>query len=211
MVSWISGYPGLWFLKQFPKCPVIMGNCFLQRSLLLFVNPDNCWLKLKTLSWMSGYGQWFVDSGQKDVWLSLTMGFFIAVRECPLPLVCFSWSMVFVCDLADVWVCAGLYKFSLKSIRANLPIFHMHCKETIAKIRNNYSQKRNCGYSPNFPSPTLMFLWALLYIHIFPWSVCLFCCRKIGGPNVGIYVDRSQAHECGHWDLRPRNSFTGNT
>jgi hypothetical protein len=28
-----------------------------------------------------------------------------------------------------------------------------------------------------------MFLWA---IYIFLWSVCLFWCRKIGGPNVGI-------------------------
>ncbi len=34
--------------------------------------------------------------------------------------------------------------------------------------------------------------WA---IFIFLWSVCLFCCRKLGGPNVGIYsTDRSQSH-----------------
>ncbi len=30
-----------------------------------------------------------------------------------------------------------------------------------------------------------MFLCA---IYIFPGSVCLFCCRKIGGPIVGIYI-----------------------
>ncbi len=29
-----------------------------------------------------------------------------------------------------------------------------------------------------------MFLWA---VYIFPGSVCLFCCRKKGGPNLGIY------------------------
>ncbi len=40
-----------------------------------------------------------------------------------------------------------------------------------------------------------------LFIYVFPWSVCLFCCRKIGGPNVVIYtVDRSQTHEWGNLD-----------
>ncbi len=40
-----------------------------------------------------------------------------------------------------------------------------------------------------FPIPTVMFLWA---IYIFLWSVCLFCCRKIGWPYVGILIDRSR-------------------
>ncbi len=51
-----------------------------------------------------------------------------------------------------------------------------------------------------------MFLWA---IYIFPWSVCLFCCRKLGGPDVGIYVDRSQTHECGNWDWGRAIPFLG--
>jgi hypothetical protein len=47
------------------------------------------------------------------------------------------------------------------------------------------------------------------YIHVyvsdlytvFPLSVCLFCCRKIGGPIVGIlYINRSQKHECKNGD-----------
>ncbi len=70
----------------------------------------------------------------------------------------------------------------------------VHCKDTIPKIRNKYSQKRNCA-APD-PIPTFMFLWA---IYLFPWSVCLFCFRKIGGPNVGI-LDRSQTHEHGNWN-----------
>ncbi len=41
-----------------------------------------------------------------------------------------------------------------------------------SKNLNQYSQKR------------IMFLWA---IYIFPPSVCLFCCRKIGGLIIGIY------------------------
>jgi len=60
----------------------------------------------------------------------------------------------------------------------------MHCKDTIPKTRNKYSQERNCAAT--VPIPTSMFLWAI-YMYIFFWSVSLFCCRKIGGPNVGIY------------------------
>ncbi len=50
-------------------------------------------------------------------------------------------------------------------------------------------------------------VWA---IYIFPRSVCLFCCWKIGGPTVGINRSLTEA-----WiwklGLRPRNSFSGNT
>ncbi len=56
-----------------------------------------------------------------------------------------------------------------------------------------YSQKWNCYFQNRIilfclPVPTLIYLWE---IHIFPGSVCLFCCR---------YRNRSQTHECGNWD-----------
>jgi hypothetical protein len=51
-----------------------------------------------------------------------------------------------------------------------------------------------------------MFLWA---IYIFPRSVCLFCCRKIGGPIVGIYKSLTQISECGNWDWGRAVSFLG--
>ncbi len=65
------------------------------------------------------------------------------------------------------------------------------------------SQKWNC-YLQNritcimfcLPFPTLIYLWE---IYIFPGSVCLFCCRKICGPILGICINRSQKHECGNW------------
>ncbi len=52
------------------------------------------------------------------------------------------------------------------------------------KIRNKNFQKRNCAAS--VPIPTFMFPWAAMYI--FLRSVCLFCCRKIVRPMVGIYL-----------------------
>ncbi len=59
------------------------------------------------------------------------------------------------------------------------------------------------GYSPNS------------YIHVsvsdlytvFPWLVCLFCCRKICGPNVRIY--RSVTDTCENWDWDRAILFLG--
>jgi hypothetical protein len=57
----------------------------------------------------------------------------------------------------------------------------IHCKDTIPKIRNIYSQISNC--TATVPIPTFMFLSA---IYIFPRMVCILCCRKIGIPILGI-------------------------
>ncbi len=58
----------------------------------------------------------------------------------------------------------------------------------------------------SFPIPTFQYLWA---IYIFPWSVCLFCCRKIGGPIVGIYKSLTDTWI---WKLgtRPHSFISGN-
>jgi len=81
---------------------------------------------------------------------------------------------------------------SIKSLYSELAC--RHCKDSMPKIRNQYSQKRNCVAS--VPIPTFMFLWA---IYIFLRLVCLFCCRKIGG-QPGEYIKRSEIHECENWD-----------
>ncbi len=59
-----------------------------------------------------------------------------------------------------------------------------HCKDAIPKIRNKYSQKRNCGRGLSVLISTCMCLWA---IYVFPRRVWLFCYRKICGLILGIY------------------------
>jgi hypothetical protein len=70
-------------------------------------------------------------------------------------------------------------------------------------IWKKYSQERNCTLSHNV---NIMCLWA---IYIFPRFVCLFCCRKICGPILGKYLNRSQTHECGNWDWSRAIPFLG--
>ncbi len=75
-----------------------------------------------------------------------------------------------------------------------------------------YSQKWNSYFQNRIimfclPVPTLVYLWA---IYIFPGSVCLFCCREICGPILGIY---KMLTDTWMWKLglRPRNSQKRNT
>ncbi len=58
------------------------------------------------------------------------------------------------------------------------------CIEIVTLQRHNNS----------VPVSTFMCLWAIYR------SVCLFCCSKIRGPTLVIYMNRSQTHECGNWD-----------
>ncbi len=78
-----------------------------------------------------------------------------------------------------------------------------------------YSQKWNCSFQNRiitfcFPVPkipTLIYLWEM---YIFPGSVCLFCCREICGPILGIYKSLTDTWM---WKLglRLRNSQKRNT
>ncbi len=71
-----------------------------------------------------------------------------------------------------------------------------HRKETIPKIQNKYSQKRNCA--AGVPISTFMCLWA---IYKLPRKICLFCCRKICEPILGIYKSLTDPWM---WKLRDR-------
>jgi hypothetical protein len=53
---------------------------------------------------------------------------------------------------------------------------------------------------------TLMCLWA---IYIFQRSVCLFCCRKICGPILGIYKSHTDIWMHGNWDWGRAIPFLG--
>ena len=82
-----------------------------------------------------------------------------------------------------------------------------HCIDTIPKFRNRCSQKRNWAGQSQYPhSPHIH----VSVIYIFPGLVCLFCCRKICAPILGIYL--SLTDTC-IWKLglTPPNSFSGNT
>ncbi len=85
------------------------------------------------------------------------------------------------------------------NLRLLLPALQRHSTENSKQI---FSGKELHGYSPN---SCIHVSVSDLYICIFLWTVCLFCCRKIGGPNHWSVTDKWM------WKfrLRPRNSFLG--
>ncbi len=66
-------------------------------------------------------------------------------------------------------------------------------KRNLLTLKKNRNKKMR-GHT--VPISTFMCLSA---IYILPRSICLFCRRKICGPILGIYINRSQTHESGNW------------
>ncbi len=81
-----------------------------------------------------------------------------------------SCTYIYYCDSSIGWSITHICFFSTL----------FTAKTQYQKFETNYPKKGIAAQSPNS--------------YTFPWSVCLFCCKKKGGPNVGIYS--SQTHEC---------------
>jgi hypothetical protein len=83
---------------------------------------------------------------------------------------------------------------------------HTHCKDTLPKIRNKCSQKRNCE------APVLIFTF-LCRCERFIYSHGRSA-YSVAGKYVDRsweYINRSQTHRTWNLGLRPRNSFSGKT
>ncbi len=71
-----------------------------------------------------------------------------------------------------------------------------------------FPEKELCA---SVPISTFLCLWA---IHIFPRSVCLFCCSAYFAAGKYVdriwkYMNRSQTYECGNWDWGRAIPFQG--
>jgi hypothetical protein len=69
-----------------------------------------------------------------------------------------------------------------------------HCKDTLPKIRNKYSQKRNCI------SPTFHIHVSVSDLCIFPRSVWLYSAAGKYADRSWEYINRSQTLECRNWN-----------
>ena len=105
--------------------------------------------------------------------------------------------------VCKAWVFSGAEQATLGNPSSACIKWHM--THTAAKIPFMYSKKRNYGASVPI-STFIICLWA---IYIFPGSVHIFSCSRIGRPMVKIYKSLTDTWV---WKLglRPRNSFSGN-
>jgi hypothetical protein len=109
-----------------------------------------------------------------------------------------------VCSLNPDSLLSGNFEHLKNGINTNdlMISLQRHNTENSKQI---FAEKELRGLSPNFPHSCVCERF-----YMFPGSVCLFCCRKICGPILGIYESLTDTWM---WKLglRQRNSFSGNT
>ncbi len=84
----------------------------------------------------------------------------------------------------------------------------MHCKETVPKIRNKYSQNRICTVSAQFPHTCL---WANLYIPTIGLPVYSAAGKYVDRSWEYIYISLTDTWMWWKLGLRPRSCFSWNT
>ncbi len=105
--------------------------------------------------------------------------------------------------LSGLWGSDLGQKYPKYLMLVNRSLTTIHCKDTVPKIWNKYSQKWNCVASLEIP--TFMYLRA---INIYPRSVHLFCCNR-WTDHGNIHINLSHLHECGNWERGHAVSFLG--
>jgi hypothetical protein len=70
----------------------------------------------------------------------------------------------------------------------------VHYKDTISKIRNKYSQKRNCVVTV-----TISIHLSMSYFYIATIDLPILL-QEICGPILGIYKSPTDTYGCGNWD-----------
>ena len=107
-------------------------------------------------------------------------------------------------DLGDPGLVLSRRVAAHNTVLVSLPF--CNSKDTIPKLELYIPRKGTA--QPQFQ--ILHSCFCVQYIYIFSRSVCIFCCRKIGGLMVRIYKPLT---DTGMWKLglRPRSSFSVNT
>ncbi len=129
--------------------------------------------------WISSQCNFFFDLAKKEIAKKITL------------------SPAMVCHTTALYTYSNVLVYNTYCNSLKFLVIHSIC------LTPFIVQKRNCAVT--VPIPTFMFLCTIC---IFPRSVCIFCCRKIGDRS-WEYINRLQTHGCENWDWGRAVPFLG--